>query len=70
MFYNLPQARAMGAGRDLYALKKDGTEFPVEIGLNPLVTVEGILVLAAIIDISERKKAEARFREPHRDYFP
>ncbi len=62
MFYNLPQARAMGAGRDLFALKKDGTEFPVEIGLNPLVTVEGILVLAAIIDISERKKAEARFR--------
>ena len=53
-----PSARRMGAGRDLFARRKDGTEFPVEVGLNPFKTRDGLMVLAALIDITERKKAE------------
>lgn len=61
-FFHTPEARSMGIGRDLFALRKDQTEFPVEIGLNPIESPEGPMVLAAIIDITERKKAEERFR--------
>ncbi len=58
-----PATRAMGAGRDLYACTKDGEEIPIEIGLNPIHTPDGMLVLSSIIDIRERKAAEERFRE-------
>ena len=58
-FLGAPTARAMGAGRELFARRKDGSEFPVEIGLNPIQTPDGILVLAAVLDISARKLAEA-----------
>ena len=60
-----PQARAMGGGRDLYALRRDGSEFPVEIGLNPIETEEGIWVLGAIVDISERKRVEEALQKAH-----
>ncbi|MEO8791227.1 MAG: PAS domain S-box protein, partial [Chthoniobacteraceae bacterium] len=52
------EARLMGQGRDLFALRKDGSEVPVEIGLNPIETADGALILSAIIDITERKRAE------------
>jgi PAS domain S-box-containing protein len=57
-FTDHPETRRMGAGRDLFGLRKDGTEFPVEVGLNPIQTNEGLLVLSVIVDISERKRLE------------
>jgi PAS domain S-box-containing protein len=53
-----PERRRMGGLRDLTGLRKDGTEFPVEIGLNPIDTRDGRMILSAIVDISERKRLE------------
>jgi two-component system, LuxR family, sensor kinase FixL len=65
-FHAAPTARAMGAGRELFARRKDGTEFPVEIGISPIQSPEGTLVLSVIVDISARKQAEAEARQ-HRE---
>ncbi len=59
-YLDQPLARPMGAGRDLFVRRKDGAEIPVEIGLSPIATAEGTFVLAGIVDISERKRADAQ----------
>jgi PAS domain S-box-containing protein len=53
-----PAAHRIGAGRELCGLRKDGTEFPIEVLLNPIPTHEGPLILGVILDISERKRLE------------
>jgi len=57
-FARAPETRAMGTGRNLFGLRKDGSEVPVEVGLNPISTPDGVFVVASVIDITERRKAE------------
>ena len=59
----------MGAGRDLFGRRKDGSEFPVEVGLNPIHTTEGLFVLASVIDITARKEAELEHERQNIELF-
>lgn len=67
-FQRLPEARPMGVGRDLSALRRDGTEIPVEVSLTPITTDAGTVTLCTVVDISGRKRAEAELRRSEEQF--
>ncbi|MGH7854175.1 MAG: response regulator [Candidatus Binatia bacterium] len=64
-YFSEPKTRTMGAGLELFARQKDGSEFAVEISLSPLNTEEGTFAMSAIRDITDRKKLQEELRRKH-----
>jgi len=62
-FFNFPEKRIMGRGRELYAKRKDGSQMMVEIGLNPVSTPHGLRVVATVVDVASRYDMEKNFRQ-------
>src|SRR5690348_9491636 len=62
-FHAHPRARQMGAALNLFALRKDGTEFPVDIMLKPIVTESGTIILSVVRDVTEQRLAQDALRK-------
>lgn len=65
--FTSPASRTMDAGRELYGRRKDGSEFPMEVELNPIRADSRHLVLASVVDVTERKRAHEDLRESQRE---
>jgi len=61
-YMNRPESRRMGVGRDLHGIRKNGSEFNVEIGLQPIETEQGLMILATVVDITERLKVQKELK--------